>query len=458
MKINAIKTLIPAAEDGAPGADSINVIVTGETIVFTEVGQINKVYVDAFLGQTQIGYDGDTFACSSFSGSTLMDGHVAWSFMVDDDKRFYYVFKLLDKADLDGDLDFTVTLNGVDHKRPIHISTAFDGDKGDRGPALRGPQNWEDVAVGYSFEAGGEDEDFQDVVIYKDNYYVCAQSHTKTASNDPKTEAAKSSTTALWKIGSKFDLVATKILLADYALIKNLGAEALELYDKDGNTIFKVAKTKDSSGNEVAEVTCNTGTFKNIVVTDGTFTGTVNAAKGYVGDWVLSDKSLVNSTKTSYLKILNDLYSLQIGGSAQGLMIQDIAGGDAWFGLRLDADMYLATGRALISDGEIEQKHINVATGYTINPLTNAHNGCVVTGTGTLTIYVKATNHLDVELFCVNACKLSFKRCSGSTNYTNFVYKGGSEVSSQDVSVSARSVVHIFCKDNVAYIARWGSD
>lgn len=771
MKINTIKTLIPAAENGAPGADSINVIVTGETIVFTEVGQINKVYVDAFLGQTQIGYDSEDFVCSSFSGDTLMDGHVSWSFRVDDDKRFCYAFKLLDKTDLDDSLDFTATVNGTAFKRLIRFTTAFDGeagrgiksvieyyalskysttvtgswstavqtmtatnkylwnkevilytdgeteekeahligtygkgiksvtnyylatteasgvtaategwtttvqnvsadkkylwnyevvtyedgtststtpciigaygDQGDaltvtsqkteyttsqdgdtiptsgwqtdvpsvpegywlwsrttivysdgtpsitygksrngedgtsvgdnlldganfannyeshwttlqgslvkkamgkyngwlldsrmtgvdveyaagssastaptsgwqstipssytylwarvvahyayggdeytpvyltsyavtsvnikyyaafsdtapttsstwassqtfplypgyrlwlklnyvgtsvngnaivkttcemytqtdqivhgaaittklkantwytlsfwaksyayygnrldifawsdggsypftdasakkyvdgtaedaqsdcqtifnltpswkkhtltfktpsslstsynyyiifraihcnevyicmpkleegtkasafslsaidsigqRGPALRGPQNWEDVAVGYSFEAGGEDEDFQDVVIYKDNYYVCAQSHTKTASNDPKTEAAKSSTTALWKIGSKFDLVATKILLADYALIKNLGAEALELYDKDGNTIFKVAKTKDSSGNEVAEVTCNTGTFKNIVVTDGTFTGTVKA-------------------------------------------------------------------------------------------------------------------------------------------------------------------------------------
>ncbi len=50
-------------------------------------------------------------------------------------------------------------------------------------------------------------------------------------------------------------LVATDIFLSNYALVKNLGAEAIEMRDSNGNLMFEA---KDGV------VTCNVGNFKNV--------------------------------------------------------------------------------------------------------------------------------------------------------------------------------------------------
>lgn len=130
------------------------------------------------------------------------------------------------------------------------------GAKGDRGPALRGPQAWSDCAVGYVFQSGASGEEYKDIVLYGNNYYSCIKSHTKTASNNPG--SATDTNSGLWKLADKLEMVATKILLAQYALVKNLGVEAIDMKDANGNIIFQA---KDGN------VTCNSGTF-----TNGTFT------------------------------------------------------------------------------------------------------------------------------------------------------------------------------------------
>ena len=137
-----------------------------------------------------------------------------------------------------------------------YIASGENGDKGDRGPALRGPQAWSDCAVGYVFQSGANGEEYKDIVLYGNNYYSCIKSHTKTASNNPG--SATDTNSGLWKLADKLEMVATKILLAQYALVKNLGVEAIDMKDADGNIIFQA---KDGN------VTCNSGTFKN-----GTFT------------------------------------------------------------------------------------------------------------------------------------------------------------------------------------------
>lgn len=129
------------------------------------------------------------------------------------------------------------------------------GAQGDRGPTLRGPQAWSDCAEGYAFEAGGEGEAWVDVVLYGDQTYVCKTAHAKSATNYPgSTEDVNG---RLWQLGDRIDLVATKILLATYALVKNLGVEAIEMKDADGNMLF-VAKD--------GAVTCRTGTFENVTI------------------------------------------------------------------------------------------------------------------------------------------------------------------------------------------------
>lgn len=146
-----------------------------------------------------------------------------------------------------------------------------DGAKGDRGPALRGPQAWSDCAVGYVFQSGASGEEYKDVVLYGGYYYSCIKSHTKTASNNPG--SATDTNSGLWKLADPVEIVATKILLAQYALVKNLGVEAIDMKDANGNIIFQA---KDGN------VTCDSGTFKNITVKgNSSFEGTVKANMFY---------------------------------------------------------------------------------------------------------------------------------------------------------------------------------
>lgn len=137
-----------------------------------------------------------------------------------------------------------------------YIASGENGENGDRGPALRGPQAWSDCAVGYVFQSGASGEEYKDLVLYGGYYYSCIKSHTKTASNNPG--SATDTNSGLWKLADPVEIVATKILLAQYALVKNLGVEAIDMKDANGNIIFQA---KDGN------VTCNSGTF-----TNGTFT------------------------------------------------------------------------------------------------------------------------------------------------------------------------------------------
>ena len=134
-----------------------------------------------------------------------------------------------------------------------YILKGDKGDKGDKGAALRGPQAWSDCATGYSFQAGGQGDTWKDVVLYGDNYYSCVKNHTKTATNYPG--STEDSNNGYWQLGDKIELVATKILLATYALVKNLGVEAIDMKDNNGNVLFQA-----KNGN----VVCKTGTFENI--------------------------------------------------------------------------------------------------------------------------------------------------------------------------------------------------
>lgn len=138
------------------------------------------------------------------------------------------------------------------------------GETGDRGAVLRGPQAWEDCAVGYAFQAGGDGEEYKDVVVHKGNYYSCITSHQKTAGNYPLSTADTNG--GLWRLADKMEIVATKILLSEYALVKNLGVETVEMKDKDGNVVFRA---KDGA------VTCRTGTFEDVEISGTLTEGTV---------------------------------------------------------------------------------------------------------------------------------------------------------------------------------------
>ena len=231
-----------------------------------------RVQVALYDGGRLIGYNDETdgnMLCSILPTSSAYK----WTFRVESGK-FYFVIMLTPTDTTAISLPFTITYKGAKYDSVITIQPVADGQdgaRGDRGPALRGPQAWSDCAVGYVFQSGASDEEYKDVVLYGNNYYSCIKSHAKTASNFPG--SATDTNSGLWKLADKLEIVATKILLAQYALVKNLGVETIDMKDDKGNIIFQA---KDGN------VTCNSGTFKNITVKgNSSFEGSVKANMFY---------------------------------------------------------------------------------------------------------------------------------------------------------------------------------
>ena len=248
-------------EDGNDGIDAITIDITPPIILHkkTATNTSYAVTIKVFEGTKQLissNGSGSSFKCNVDTSNfpTGLKGNTVAGTNV-------YTLILVVEANSNPSKDIAISIvcRGVTHKRTVSFKTVADGQpgaKGDRGPALRGPQAWSDCAVGYMFQSGASGEEYKDVVLYNGNYYSCIKSHTKTASNNPG--SATDTNSGLWKLADKFEMVATKILLAQYALVKNLGVEAIDMKDANGNIIFQA---KDGN------VTCNSGTF-----TNGTFT------------------------------------------------------------------------------------------------------------------------------------------------------------------------------------------
>lgn len=263
-------------KDGNDGIDAITIDITPPIILHkkTATNTSYAVTIKVFEGTKQLissNGSGSSFKCNVDTSNfpTGLKGNTVAGTNV-------YTLILVVEANSNPSKDIAISIvcRGVTHKRTVSFKTVADGQhgaKGDRGPALRGPQAWSDCAVGYMFQSGASGEEYKDVVLYGDNYYSCIKSHTKTASNNPG--SATDTNSGLWKLADKLEMVATKILLAQYALVKNLGVEAIDMKDSKGNIIFQA---KDGN------VTCNSGTFNNITVKgNSTFEGSVKANMFY---------------------------------------------------------------------------------------------------------------------------------------------------------------------------------
>lgn len=263
-------------EDGNDGIDAITIDITPPIILHkkTATDTSYAVTIKVFEGTKQLissNGSGSSFKCNVDTSNfpTGLKGNTVAGTNV-------YTLILVVEANSNPGKDIAISIvcRGVTHKRTVSFKTVADGQpgaKGDRGPALRGPQAWSDCAVGYMFQSGASGEEYKDVVLYGGYYYSCIKSHTKTASNNPG--SATDTNSGLWKLADPVEIVATKILLAQYALVKNLGVEAIDMKDANGNIIFQ-AKGGD--------VTCNSGTFKNITVKgNSSFEGSVKANMFY---------------------------------------------------------------------------------------------------------------------------------------------------------------------------------
>lgn len=247
---------------GKPGEAAVNIAVEPSTVIFTATAQYVDVHVRVTKGAERVKYGSgdDNFSCSGLSSSIIIcDGNVLWNILSDGEYSCFYRLLLYKQQKFSTDVPFKVYYNGQEYDKNIRVSAVFDGTQGKRGPTLRGPQSWSDCANGYGFQAGGEDEEWKDVVMYKNNYYSCVKSHVKASDNYPG--STNDQNNGYWQLGDKMEMVATKILLTAYALVENLGVSTVEMKDSTGKIIFEV-----KNGN----VTCNTGTFTNINAS-GTF-------------------------------------------------------------------------------------------------------------------------------------------------------------------------------------------
>lgn len=257
---------------GENGEDAITIDISPENILHKKATTKStyKVTIKVYRGDTALSYGDDGFSCSGvaafaqgFTYKGSQSGNV-----------YTYEISIEANKTPNTSIGVKIKVGGKTFTRNIKISTVADGQtgaKGDRGPALRGPQAWNDCAVGYMFQSGASSEEYKDVVLYGGNYYSCIKQHAKTASNNPGSTTDTNS--GLWKLADKLEIVATKILLAQYALVKNLGVEAIEMKDKNDKIIFQA---------KGGEVICNSGTFNNITVKgNSTFEGSVKANMFY---------------------------------------------------------------------------------------------------------------------------------------------------------------------------------
>ena len=223
------------------------------TVVLYSVKGTERTEVDG--GTVTVYYDGE-----SMGNFTLpLKIHASGS---GGDEQNLYVARALEESP-----DYFV-VGGVNGSNDLEIPVIYDGapgQKGEKGAVLRGPQAWSDLPVGYEFYAGAEGEEIKDVVLYNGSYFSCIKSHTKSATNYPLSD--EDTANGYWAKGDKVELIATKILFSTYALVKNLGVEAIEMKDASNNVLFEAKDGK---------VTCKTGTFENITVG-----GTVKASLMY---------------------------------------------------------------------------------------------------------------------------------------------------------------------------------
>lgn len=247
---------------GEDGKDAVSIYVDPPTIVHKKATTKTTYSID-FKVKDGANYVTGVSTNSVFTCSlqTTLPSGISYSYKVLQNDRISCVFVVDANAVVNVDLSFKVTYKGIDYNCTVPFKTVADGQtggKGDRGPALRGPQMWDDCAVGYVFQQGADGEDFKDVVMYNNNYYSCIMTHAKETG---ETTSDGTLTAKYWKLADKFEIIATKILLAELSFIENLGVDNI-IITSQGKGKGDILLKADKNG-----IVCNSGTFKN-----GTFT------------------------------------------------------------------------------------------------------------------------------------------------------------------------------------------
>lgn len=245
------------------GDNSVNVLLSQDSILHKK-----SIYVATYIISVNVTDGTDKALSTQFNlrfVNTPPDVQISGGII--DDYTHGFDVSIAASADVNSSIEIAVDYKGSTYTKSVNIATVYNGingERGDRGAILRGPQDWNQLGNGYQFYSGADGEDYIDSVFYQNNFYLCKKSHTKTSGSYPTSTADNNR--GYWQLSDKIDMVATYLFLAKYALINNLGVKYLELKTSDG-----FIRMTDDEGNilfnvENGNVTCLTGTFKNVDV------------------------------------------------------------------------------------------------------------------------------------------------------------------------------------------------
>lgn len=245
-KVQGRMTVRRRPSDGTPGKDGISVQVSPGTLTFKKgVPSSADVYVDLYVGDRRIGYDGGKgFLCSSLGSVVSMADGLTWSFKTTDDGRFFYRLGYTGKQETSIVIPFTVTYGDTVINRQITVNTVKDGEQGI--PGIQGciyrVTEWQE---GKEYR---NDSDlataglrYIDVVLIpnpalasKAEAYMCKVTHVPSSSDNAPGTAGGSK---YWAELNNFAPIFTPFLLADGAVITLLQSNQVTVMKEDGSTV-----------------------------------------------------------------------------------------------------------------------------------------------------------------------------------------------------------------------------
>ncbi len=159
---------------------------------------------------------------------------------------------------------------------------------GPRGPIPRTHGSFESGS--YTYQSGATGEDYVDLVYINNVWYRCKSTYTTSSPTVSDGHWEQSQTTG-------WTFMATKLMLAEQALVQNLRVEDVYITEK-GNGEGNIVLSANKNG-----ITCNQGTFNNVTVT-----GTINASSGQIGDFTLTSTALTTTIKGVYTTTSGGLF------------------------------------------------------------------------------------------------------------------------------------------------------
>lgn len=206
----------------------------------------------------------------------------------------------------------------------IPVSASGDTSIGQafKGSPLRIADTWRSGAKYYDGKREAENGIFyQDVVLYKDMYYVCVN----TDSGEDDNWETPPITATYWSVFSLSPDIIANAIIANKAFIKELSTEEVVVFDENNNIAAGMTSSRaikssalpqdtnkgdvriwagEFTGGDLTTAPFTVTSAGKLNATDADITGTVNSKSGNIGGFTISDKSLV-SESGSIIKFFN---------------------------------------------------------------------------------------------------------------------------------------------------------